>query len=332
MNGLAETLTGWRFKEAKQKSLSRVFKIINEYSRKTVENPVSRILAEGAVVGLANHTLLLRKNGAEVLIDDSGAPIKNKDGKITGVVLVFRDISERRKSNLEIARLASFPKLNPNPVVEVNFEGIIQYANPATEIMFPDIKKEGSAHPFLYDWKNIVRTLRNEKKRSWNRQAKIGAHWYYQNFNLVPNKKQIRIYSVNIDELKQAEEELRRSEEVTRQHVEELETLMDMIPAPIFVSRDPECRVITGNPERDVQYDHLVGEPGRFIGKAGYPAPAGSEVRGLQYQPFQDIVHPVRVLVVLEEDEISLHQSPDYGYDPTDGQPLACFLQTGLIL
>ena len=63
-----------------------------------VENPIERVLKEGMVVGLANHTVLIRKDGSEVPIDDSGAPIKDKDGKTTGVVLIFRDITERKKA------------------------------------------------------------------------------------------------------------------------------------------------------------------------------------------------------------------------------------------
>ena len=63
-----------------------------------VENPVTRVLQEGAVVGLANHTLLIAADGTERPIDDSGAPIRNRDGRIVGVVLVFRDVSERRRA------------------------------------------------------------------------------------------------------------------------------------------------------------------------------------------------------------------------------------------
>lgn len=103
MNYVAEELTGWKEYEAKGKPIQEIFKIINEDSRKTVENPVERVLREGIVVGLANHTLLVSKNGTETPIADSGAPIKQTDGSIEGVVLVFRDQSEERdaKKSLE---------------------------------------------------------------------------------------------------------------------------------------------------------------------------------------------------------------------------------------
>lgn len=96
LNPAAETLTGWRNAEAQGKALEEVFRIINEDSRQTVENPATRVLRKGNVVGLANHTLLIRKDGSEISIDDSGAPIRIDGGKISGVVLVFRDVSERR--------------------------------------------------------------------------------------------------------------------------------------------------------------------------------------------------------------------------------------------
>src|SRR6185437_12494483 len=78
-----------------------VFRIVNEQSRLPVENPVTRVLAEGTVVGLANHTVLIAADGTERPIDDSGAPIRSRDGRIIGVVLVFRDVSERRRAELE---------------------------------------------------------------------------------------------------------------------------------------------------------------------------------------------------------------------------------------
>ena len=96
MNPVAELLTGWTEAEAKGLSLSTVFHIINEDTRASVENPVDRVLREGIVVGLANHTLLVKKDGQEIPIADSGAPIRDEQGNITGVVLIFRDQTDER--------------------------------------------------------------------------------------------------------------------------------------------------------------------------------------------------------------------------------------------
>jgi PAS domain S-box-containing protein len=106
MNPIAEHLTGWSLDGARGRSCVDVFRIINEESRRTVENPVSRVLAEGVTVGLANHTTLIAADGTERPIDDSGAPIRNRSGRIVGVVLVFRDITERRRIDAERRNVA----------------------------------------------------------------------------------------------------------------------------------------------------------------------------------------------------------------------------------
>ncbi len=97
LNPVAVSLTGWTQEEAAGIPLELVFKIINEETRQTVENPATRALREGLVVGLANHTLLIAKDGTERAIDDSAAPIRNANGEVAGVVLVFRDVTDRRE-------------------------------------------------------------------------------------------------------------------------------------------------------------------------------------------------------------------------------------------
>ena len=79
------------------KPITEIFNIVNERTRRQVEDPVAKVLREGMVVGLANHTILIRKDRTEIPIDDSGAPITEEDGTITGVVLVFRDITDRKR-------------------------------------------------------------------------------------------------------------------------------------------------------------------------------------------------------------------------------------------
>ncbi len=96
LNHVAEVLTGWRDADAHGKPLNDVFRIVNEASRAPAANPVDKVLASGRTVGLANHTLLIARDGTERPIDDSAAPIRGADGEIVGVVLVFRDIADRR--------------------------------------------------------------------------------------------------------------------------------------------------------------------------------------------------------------------------------------------
>ncbi len=98
MNPVARELTGWSQSEASGQPLEKVFHIINETSRKTVETPVSKVKRLDRIVGVANHTVLVRKDGTELNIADSGAPIRDKKGEIDGIVLVFRDITMERKT------------------------------------------------------------------------------------------------------------------------------------------------------------------------------------------------------------------------------------------
>ena len=105
MNQVAEAVSGWPQAEAVGQPIERVFHIVNEETRALVESPVVRVLRDGAVVGLANHTVLLRRDGGQTAIDDSGAPIRDDQDRLVGVVLVFRDITERREA--EAGRQAS---------------------------------------------------------------------------------------------------------------------------------------------------------------------------------------------------------------------------------
>lgn len=102
MNRVAESLTGWTQTDAEGKPLQEVFHILNETTQEIVENPVVKVLREGVVVGLANHTILASKDGKHIPIDDSGAPIRDDQDRIIGVVLVFRDVAERRQAEAEI--------------------------------------------------------------------------------------------------------------------------------------------------------------------------------------------------------------------------------------
>jgi PAS domain S-box-containing protein len=105
LNAIAETLTGWTQEDAVGQPLKHVFVIINEHTREPAQNPVYRVLHEGVATGLANHTLLIANDGREIPIDDSAAPIRGEDDKMAGVIMVFRDITERRLAEREHAAL-----------------------------------------------------------------------------------------------------------------------------------------------------------------------------------------------------------------------------------
>lgn len=104
LNPVAETLTGWTQVEAAGQPLSSIFRIIDETSRQPLDNPVKKVLDSGKIVTLANHTALISRDGLEYIIADSGAPIRDKDGNIQGVVLVFRDVTAEKKLAEELSK------------------------------------------------------------------------------------------------------------------------------------------------------------------------------------------------------------------------------------
>jgi PAS domain S-box-containing protein len=105
MNRIAEALTGWTQAQAQGRPIQDVLNLVNEETRLPANNPAARALREGIIVGLANHTLLISRDGVERPIDDSAAPIRNAQGRTVGVVLVFRDITGRRESEEQLRSL-----------------------------------------------------------------------------------------------------------------------------------------------------------------------------------------------------------------------------------
>ncbi len=147
MNPIAEALTGWTEKQASEQHLDTVFKIVNEATRAAVESPVAKVMQEGTVVGLANHTILLAKDGRDVPIDDSGAPIRDAQGNIVGVVLVFRDVAERRATELMQGQLAAIVEYSSDAIFGKTLDGIITSWNRGAEEMYGYTAAEAIGKP-----------------------------------------------------------------------------------------------------------------------------------------------------------------------------------------
>src|SRR5262249_39653091 len=140
LNPVAESLTGWSQEQAQGQPLEAVFPILHEQTRRPVDNPVAKVIREGVIVGLGNHTVLLARDGTERPIDDSAAPIRGEKGETVGVVLTFRDVTEQRQAQLALrqseARKAAILETALDCILTIDHEGKIVEFNPAAERTF----------------------------------------------------------------------------------------------------------------------------------------------------------------------------------------------------
>jgi len=162
MNAVAETLTGWPQAEAVGRPLPDVFHIVNERTRRPVENPALRALREGAVVGLANHTVLIARDGTERPIDDSAAPMRGESGASIGAVLVFRDVTERQRAGEVGARLAAIVESSEDAIVGKTLDGVIRSWNAGAERLFGYTAEEAVGRPITL----IVPPERTDEERA----------------------------------------------------------------------------------------------------------------------------------------------------------------------
>ncbi len=229
MNPVAESLTGWTEKEAAGKSLEIVFKIINEKTGNTVTSPVTSVLKSGNIVGLANHTLLIARDGRKIPIADSGAPIRNDAGDIIGVVLVFRDQTKERAARKALEESeAHYHQLfenmtsafavhemiydeQNNPIdyrfIRVNpaFEDIVGI--PAEKTIGHTVKEllPATEEYWIKTYAQVVAT--GEPITFENYSQALDKHFDVRVFRPVPN--QFAVVFQDITERKQAEEKLK---------------------------------------------------------------------------------------------------------------------------
>jgi len=203
VNPIAEDLTGYESEKSIGKPLEDIFNIINEETRKSVESPVSRVIREGAIVGLANHTVLISKEGIEIPIADSGAPIKDDKGNLIGVVLTFRDITENREKEKEIFDLAQFPSEDPFPILRVNINDVI-YINEAGQKLLNIVEHSQIPKIFQESVKNTF-----ENKKVTESEVELDNRIYAFIITPIKDADYVNIYGMDITERKHIEKKLR---------------------------------------------------------------------------------------------------------------------------
>ena len=216
LNPVAEKLTGWKTQEAEGQPIDKVFCIINERTRRTVESPVARVLREGLVVGLANHTILIDKSGGERAIDDSGAPIRSRDRSITGSVLVFRDVTEQRRAAEAHARLAAIVESSDDAIVGKDLDGRITSWNRGAERMFGYRAEEAIGQHITL----IIPKERMEEETRIVEGLRRGEH--INHFETVRRTRDGRLLevSLSISPIKNAEGEIVGASKIARDMTE----------------------------------------------------------------------------------------------------------------
>jgi PAS domain S-box-containing protein len=238
INPVAQKLTGWGSEEAVGRPLTEIFRIVNEDTRAAVEHPVDRVLRDGIVVGLANHTVLIARDGTERPIDDSAAPVKEKGGAITGAVLVFRDVTQHRQAEAVKARLAAIVESSDDAIIGKNLDGVVTSWNPAATRLFGHAAEEivGRSIGLL-----IPPDLQDEESAilEWIRRGETVGH--YEADRLTKDQRRIDV-SLSISPIRNGSGQIigaskiarditerRRAEEALRQQARLLDQAFDPI-------------------------------------------------------------------------------------------------------
>ncbi len=161
INRVAEELTGWKSHEAFGKQLEEIFVIINERTRMPCENPVKKVIESGKVVGLANHTVLIARDGIERRIADSGAPIQDEFGNVIGMVLVFRDVTETAKIEEELRKAQKLESIDTLAGgIAHDFNNILTSIMGSISLLKMKIDKESELFNYLMDAEHAARQAR----------------------------------------------------------------------------------------------------------------------------------------------------------------------------
>lgn len=185
---------------------------VHPEDRAAVDAAYSGSLREGRDSYEIEHRVVRKSSGEIRFVHERCQHVRNEDGKIIRSVGMVHDITERKQMENQLVHLASFPTLNPNPIVELDMTGAISYLNPVAK-KIPGLATAGIEHPLLADINNIIENLRSGKENYMRRDVKLDDSWYDQMIYPVKEYPGFRIYMRDITERKKTEEELKRSNE-----------------------------------------------------------------------------------------------------------------------
>jgi PAS domain S-box-containing protein len=188
-----------------------------------IRNAFESVLRTGQPVHDVEAEAVLSIDGREerLWLEVSADPVV-LDGK-RNVILAMNNVTARKHAEEAIERLASYPRLNPNPIVEIDLEGQVCYVNPTAERLFGDLQQNGSAHPWLADWQSVALALRSGELSTSVRELAVGVRWYQQTIHYVKEIERVRLYGTDITDRKGAEDALKRTAEKLARSNEELE-------------------------------------------------------------------------------------------------------------
>lgn len=177
--------------------------------RAAVDDAYSSSIRDGKNGYEIEHRIIRHSTGEIRIVHEKCEHIRNESGQIVRSGGMVHDITERKQAERRLTYLASFPERNPNPVIEVDFDGHVYYANTAALNIIPDLAERGSTHPWLAGLDKIVSAFRESQTNATSRDVVFGERVYQQSVSILAEDRLIRMYATDITERKQAEEELR---------------------------------------------------------------------------------------------------------------------------
>jgi PAS domain S-box-containing protein len=261
VNPVAEALAGWKAEEAAGQPIQCVFRIVNQQTGTPLEEPVARVLREGRVVELTNHAALLTKDGRAVPVEDSAAPILDAAGQVIGVVLVFHDVTEKRRADDALAMAKERLQATLGSITQgyyaldeqwrfaaLNPTAERHFGRPAAELVGRNIWEVAQISPEAH-LRRRFEEARNGGQPLHFEAASTVRPGFWAELHLYPRDGLLEVYFTDISARKQAEEALRESEQRYR-------LLFDRNPDGVFsvdatgrfTLANPACEILSGYP------------------------------------------------------------------------------------